>query len=142
MNKFLSYSINPPSKQPRRGTDPELVFCTSNSTLYLWNRATESWETQQVSQPDTEANTAVDFSAQIPFTKAYSFMTAHAVSGDIEFTPNFTGAMPGAVTMVRLLADGTHAVTFPGLRKSTRRPGMITGKIFSTTWFSFTTAFV
>lgn len=115
MNKFLSYSINPPSKQPRRGTEPELVFCTSNSTLYLWNRATESWETQQVSQPETEANTAVSFTSSVPFSKAYTFMAAHAVSGDIEFVPDFSGAEPGAVTMVRLLADGAHTPTFSGI---------------------------
>lgn len=144
MNKFLAYAINPPTKQPRRGTDPELILCTSSGTLYIWNREAEAWGTQQVSitDPEAEANTALPFSTDVPFTKAYSFMQAHGVTTDLQFTPDFSGAQPGAVTMVRLLADGTHAVTFPGLRKSTRRPGMITGKIFSTTWFSFTTAFV
>ena len=117
MNKFLAYAINPPTKQPRRGTDPELILCTSNGTLYIWNRETEAWSTQQVSitDPESEANTALPFSTDVPFTKAYSFMQAHGVTADLEFTPDFSGAQPGAVTMVRLLADGTHAVTFSGI---------------------------
>lgn len=64
MNKFLAYAINPPMKQPRRGTDPELILCTSNATLYIWNRETEAWSTQQVgiTDPEAEANTALPFS--------------------------------------------------------------------------------
>lgn len=56
MNKFLAYAINPPTKQPRRGTDPELILCTSNGTLYIWNRETEAWSTQQVSITDPESS--------------------------------------------------------------------------------------
>lgn len=43
MKNVLAYSVNIPTRQPQLGVDPELVLCTTDGTLYGWNRISETW---------------------------------------------------------------------------------------------------
>ncbi len=59
-----------------------------------------------------EPNTALAFTPNVPFAKSYIFMAPYQVSAPIEFTTNLVDSIPGAVTMVKLVADGVNVPTF------------------------------
>jgi len=51
-------------------------------------------------------------------------MKIYVATGDITFTPNISRAIPGAVTLVRLVTDGTSAVTFSGIKEIVSSSGI------------------
>lgn len=57
----------------------------------------------------------IAFSTSIPFNKFYSYMSPYAMGSNLTFTPNATNRIPGAVTLVRLLADGTSTASFSSI---------------------------
>lgn len=61
--------------------------------------------------------TQIAYTNNIPFTKPYNFMTSHLVSSNIIFTPNSINAVPGAVTLCKIVADGISTLTFTGIKE-------------------------
>lgn len=59
----------------------------------------------------------ISYTNNIPFNKAFTYMPNHGVSGSITFTPNSTDRIPGAVTLVRLVANGTHSISFNSIKE-------------------------
>ena len=62
---------------------------------------------------------STSYSTSIPFTLSYSLMDVHVVTDDITLTPDITNAVSGAVTLVRLVADGTSTITISGAAEVT-----------------------
>ena len=63
------------------------------------------------------STTPISYTNNIPFNSSYQFMNVHAVSGNIAFTVNSTNAVPGAVTVCKLVADGTSTISFTGIKE-------------------------
>lgn len=66
---------------------------------------------------------STSYSTSIPFTLSYSLMDVHVVTDDITLTPDITNAVSGAVTLVRLVADGTSTITISGAAEVTGSSG-------------------
>lgn len=114
----IAYIRGVPDENPKRSIDPEIVLDVLTGKVWGFNRNSDSWGIVVAgteSESDGATNTALAFSESIPLTQPYSFMSAHQVSGALEFSPNLTGRQPGAVTLVRLLADGTNEPTFDSI---------------------------
>ena len=60
-------------------------------------------------------NQIVTFNQQVPFTKMYSYAASHSITANLTFTPLSTGAIPGSVTLFKVIADGTHTIAFTGI---------------------------
>jgi hypothetical protein len=56
------------------------------------------------------------FVTAIPFTAQYTRLETHTMTADVPFTPNTVGAEQGNETLVRLIGDGTHVVSFDGIK--------------------------
>ena len=66
----------------------------------------------------------VAFSTTIPFNKFYTYMSPYAMGSNLTFTPVSEGRIPGAVTLVRLLADGTSTSSFSGITEINNSSGL------------------
>lgn len=62
-------------------------------------------------------NQIVTFNQQVPFTKMYSYAASHSITANLTFTPLSAGAIPGAVTHFKVIADGTHTIAFTGIKQ-------------------------
>lgn len=66
----------------------------------------------------------VAFSTTIPFNKFYTYMSPYAMGSNLTFMPTSEGRIPGAVTLVRLLADGTSTSSFSGITEINSSSGL------------------
>src|SRR5436190_17113094 len=59
---------------------------------------------------------SVAYSNSIPFSAPFTKVATHTMTADVTFAVNSTGAIPGAVTSLRLIGDGSHDVSFDGIK--------------------------
>lgn len=59
--------------------------------------------------------TNAGFTFNIPFTKPYTYLNVYTNTGSLNFTTNTTNAMPGAVTLARVVADGVYTASFSNI---------------------------
>ena len=57
---------------------------------------------------------ATPYSVSIPFKNEYAYYENKSVTANITFSPDTTGVIQGAVTLVKLIANGTSTVGFSG----------------------------
>lgn len=106
-----------PYRKPEWG-EPTVLIHNRTSAMYKWNAIKNRWDhTSGNSVVEETSPTAITFNDLVPFDKSYQHTETHAVSSDIEFAPSAVNRKAGAVTMIRLLADGVSNITFSSIRE-------------------------
>lgn len=70
-----------------------------------------------------QSNTPTEFSTAVPFNQLYQHLVTTAVAEDIEFIVDPNDRVAGAVTVVRLLADGVSTISFSGIKEVSTSAG-------------------
>lgn len=83
----------------------------------------DEYEAERLQAEYPLAAVNLPFSTEIQFSALYTEYATHTVTEPLEFTPDTVGARAGCCSTVRLIADGTSAITFDGISEITTSSG-------------------
>ncbi len=61
---------------------------------------------------------SVAFSTAIPFNRLFTYLGQQTIASNLTFTKDTTGAFPGAQAAVRLMANGSHTITYSQFKET------------------------
>lgn len=75
------------------------------------------WTKVQTAEESQSGTATIPYTTAIPFDVGITVIEGVTMTGNITFTPVSSGAIAGCGAMIRLVADGTSTVSFPGFSK-------------------------
>lgn len=100
---------------PEKGVSNALYVDETNLMIYTWDG---TYYLPISGSGSGYSYETIAYTNNIPFTSNYISMEMYVQTGAIIFSPNTTDAVPGGVTLTRIVANG-NPITFTGIKEIT-----------------------